>query len=146
MIRIFQDEATSFYFARQNHRRIEANFIDPVPDSIFTNSSPVPEVDLAHRFDEARSLYNDTSSVIVDGAAFFDRQFISEEEWACILAEHESRIREYSSEDLSISLTPFYVLRTVSYLRTVDNPAQAKSIIDKQDTIIRSKLSNLDIS
>jgi glycosyltransferase involved in cell wall biosynthesis len=142
MVLIFQEEASAFYFARQHASDIRARFVDPAEDAPFLDAIPIPDDDLNIRFQEARTLYNNSKNLIKNGSKFFTKQFISEHEWADIIAQHEELINTYPAEKLSESLTPYYLLRCVSYLKTIHDPLNAQKVITEQAGIIRSTIKN----
>lgn len=139
MVQIFQEEAASYYFVRQHQDSIRAKFINSVDYVGLLDSDPISEYDLRERLNEARRLQSSSENLISDGESYFHKGFISEEEWAQILGWHEKSIEKYSADDLARSLTPYYLLRAVSYLKSVKNPEQAESLIERQaEAIVKS--------
>jgi hypothetical protein len=142
MVLIFQEEASAFYFVRQHASDIRAQFVDPAKDVPFLDAIPISDDDINIRLHEARALYSNSKNLISDRLKFFKRQFISEHEWADIIAQHEELIHTYPAEKLSESLTPYYLLRCVSYLRTVHDPLDAQKVVTEQADIIRSTIKD----
>jgi glucosylglycerate synthase len=144
MIQIFQEEAASYYFARQNQKGIRANFISSEDNGGFLNSDPISEDDLGERLDEAIGLQNNSAGFMRKGERYFRNKFISGEEWAQVLGWHEKSIEKYSADDLAKSITPFYLLRVVSYLKSVKNPEQAEALIESQTEAIMRILHSIE--
>lgn len=143
MVQIFQEEAASYYFVRQNQEGLRAKFVGSVNNVGFLDSDSISEYDLSERLDEARSLQGSSVNLMSDGESYFDKGFISGEEWAQILGWHEKNIEKYSADDLARSITPYYLLRAVSYLKSVRNPEQAESLIESQAEAIVRSLSSI---
>jgi glycosyltransferase involved in cell wall biosynthesis len=143
MVQIFQEEAASYYFVRQNQKGVRTKFVNPVDYVGLLDSDPISEYDLRERLDEARSLQRSSVNLMRDGESYFHRGFISGEEWAKILGWYEKNIEKYSADDLAISITPYYLLRAVSYLKSVKNPEQAESHIESQAEAIVRSLSSI---
>ena len=85
---------------------------------------------------ELVKIYKSTNDLIGIGSNLFKKEFITEKEWTDVLAGYEMIINKYSAEELSKSLTPYYLLRAVSYLRTAGNPEVAQKMIEQQTELI----------
>ncbi len=144
MVQIFQEEAASYYFVRQNQKGVRAKFISSADNVGFLDSDPISEDDLGERLDEARRLQNSSTNLVGNGESYFQEGFISGEEWAQILGWHEKNIEKYSANDLAKSLTPYYLLRAVSYLKSVKNPEQAEALIESQTEAIMRSLRGIE--
>lgn len=137
ILQIFQEEAASYFFVRQHQKIRKARFISSMYTVGFLDSEPVDKDILNNKIQEATSLLNDSADLMNIAQVYTEKEFISEEEWAQILGWHEKNITNYSATALADSLTPYYLLRAVTYLKSVENPDQAEALIESQaETIV----------
>ena len=70
---------------------------------------------------------------------------LSSSDWAKVLLAHEKMLGIIAPSDLAKSLTPFYLVRSMTYLRDTDTPLQAAKEIELQaqtihETFMEAKL------
>ncbi len=61
-------------------------------------------------------------------------------EWVEILASHEIHRRDYAPSELALSLTPFYLLRVITYLSTTKSPVSAVNQINQTAKLLKKRL------
>ncbi len=66
-----------------------------------------------------------------------DTYEISIEDWVDILIKHERSRQIYTPAELALSLTPFYLLRVLTYLNTSSNPEKAINQINQTAILLR---------
>ena len=145
MIKIFVDEATSYYAARKTIGDNRSSFRSTKNNIEFLDAEPISESKLAKRSKEAVLLFSDVIVELSQVAELcLKNNSLSAEQWVKILIEHERVVSRYEAALLARSLTPFYLLRTVTYLRENKDPQTAARTIVSQAKMFKKLLKELD--
>jgi glucosylglycerate synthase len=143
MVTIFQETAAAYFAVLEHGIAVKAKYVDTPQRANLLASSPIPQDQLTARLTEARKLYRRHSIGVVRADEAFKNGALSTEGWVNALAVHHQHIGRLSADRLAWSLTPFYLLRSITYLKSVTTPADAATLIDSQADIIQQTLSGL---
>jgi hypothetical protein len=143
MIKIFQDEASSYYSVRSLNLPIRARFYSQKSTVSLLDSPKINPSDIQDRLNEAKDLHNISKSPLATKDDYFSKGRLDYKEWVDILIEHEKVVGKYSPEILTRSITPFYLLRAVTYLMDTDSPEDAKDQIETQANEFVKKMKNI---
>lgn len=143
MVRMFQEVAESYYAAR---KQISVN--PPIDFRRDTNIQPsllagipIDSARLNDRLSEALELFkkNKTAGLIIVEEP--KSNLLDAEQWSHILAMHERELNNYAPKQLAESLTPFYLTRVVTYLRSISSTHEAKLEISKTVESLNKELA-----
>lgn len=143
MIKIFLEEASSYYFVRSLKKTNKATFTSYSPDFDFLDSEEIPSMEIKKRLEEAKEFHDDYSLLNDASKKYFFKGELDLDEWVDVLVAHENMLGKKSHDQIARSLLPFYLLRVITYLKKCKNPVQAKEFIINQAHIIESRLNQL---
>lgn len=143
MTTIFQQETASYFSVREKRLQPQATFISNNITSDFLEAEKIHPSILEARFHEARELYNAYNLHLSGTGRYFHEGILSLEDWVTTLCLHEAEIGKVDAETLAWSLTPFYLLRVVTYLRQTTNVNQAYDLIERQAAAIQQAFTKL---
>jgi glycosyltransferase involved in cell wall biosynthesis len=141
MITIFEEEVTSYFEARKSIERYNSvNFTreEDKPFSLLLGN-PLSREAIEERAEYARTLLikNANASICTWPSSLFEEQHgLDAQMWSNILAEHEKKRFIFAASALAKSLLPFYLLRVVTYLRQVNTPSDAETVLAYQTALI----------
>lgn len=150
MITIFEESATSYFAVRKA--------LNISHDMHFTRETskpltllpgdPPPSSEIAERMRYAQSLLVKQSNNSIGTWQHLcntQTRGLDAATWAQILVEHEKHIHCNNATKLARSLTPFYLLRVIAYLRDATTPTQAEQMLASQTALIAEKYAQADL-
>ena len=145
MVGMFQQVAESYFETRNNlsfdgshaFKRQVGSKMSLLPGkSVQVNK-------LNARLNTAISLYriNENNSLHISDTPV--SQMFNSEEWVNVLCSHEKSRMLYTPKELALSLTPFYLIHVVSYLKTKMTPEEAINQINLTAKLLRRNLRSM---
>ncbi len=143
MIRIFKEVATSYYdFRKSVDIKIPDKFFVTTVNNInLLKSKPLINLDIEDREETAIKLlnHNTRNGIQIINSSILDIN-IDINSWVNIILKHEDNIHNYTSEELSDSITPYYLLRVTTYLKEKNSPQKTKKIIKQTAESLLSEM------
>lgn len=142
MVDMFKQVAES-YFETRNNLSLNGNVIFTRQDGSKLSLLPGKTIEadrLTGRLSTAIELYltNERNSLHISNMS--ETYEIGVEKWVNVLSSHEKNRDKYTPLELALSLTPFYLLRVVTYLNTSTNPEIAVEQINQTAILLRKNL------
>ncbi len=132
MINIFKEVATSYYdFRKSVDIKISDQFFVTTVNNInLLKSKPLINQDIEDRERTAIKLLNHNirNGIQIINSSTLDYS-IDINTWVNIILKHEESIDHYTSEELSDSITPYYLLRVITFLKEKNDPQKTEKII-----------------
>lgn len=144
MVGMFQQVAES-YFTTRNQLSLAsgANFVREENSKLtLFPGKQIQAEKLRERIDVALVLFKANEENDLHISDLTEDNTISIEDWVHILAKHEQSREEYTPRELALSLTPFYILRVVTYLNTNEDPIKAVHEIAQTAILLRNNLGS----
>lgn len=144
MINMFYEVAESYYTTRLIiNTGSKINFTQSA-NSHYTpllNGQGISDKELTSRYNSALSLLKNNESSGLSIIGRLESKELSSDQWSHILAKHEQNMNKFKPSELAKSITPFYLLRVITYLRNTTNVREAEAEITRTTEQLNKKLS-----
>ena len=144
MVGMFRQVAESYYETYENLALTNDSNFDRQKDNKLTllTGRDIPKDMIKERRKTALELYTANEMNGLHICDLPENYNLGPEEWVEIVASHETNRRKYTPSQLAVSLTPFYLLRVITYFNTVKNPVDAVDQINQTAILLMNNLRN----